>query len=81
TLSKIRFKQTQIRLWFGISSKQDPSSSMKTNRDMKFLMYSVALELDSHQIMLLLLWIVWWQGRILLQEGTLMLLREQHIGK
>ncbi|QHN86822.1 uncharacterized protein DS421_16g549630 [Arachis hypogaea] len=37
TLSKIRFKQTQIRLWFGISSKQDPSSSMKTNRDMKFL--------------------------------------------
>ncbi|KAL1314775.1 hypothetical protein AAHE18_16G213900 [Arachis hypogaea] len=31
--------------------------------------------------MLLLLWIVWWQGRMLLQEGTLMLLREQHIGK
>ncbi|RYR25754.1 hypothetical protein Ahy_B02g059761 [Arachis hypogaea] len=44
-------------------------------------MYGVALELDSHQIMLLLLWIVWWQGRMLLQEGTLMLLREQHIGK
>ncbi|XLS74594.1 hypothetical protein HN51_031459 [Arachis hypogaea] len=46
-----------------------------------FRMYGVALELDSHQIMLLLLWIVWWQGRMLLQKGTLMLLREQHIGK
>ncbi|RYR10876.1 hypothetical protein Ahy_B05g079354 [Arachis hypogaea] len=44
-------------------------------------MYGVALELNSHQIMLLLLWIVWWQGRMLLQEETLMLLREQHIGK
>ncbi|RYR61498.1 hypothetical protein Ahy_A04g018673 [Arachis hypogaea] len=44
-------------------------------------MYGVALELNSHQIMLLLLWIVWWQGRMLLQEGTLMLLREKHIGK
>ncbi|RYR34439.1 hypothetical protein Ahy_A10g049313 [Arachis hypogaea] len=44
-------------------------------------MYSVALELESYQIMLLLLWIVWWLGRMLLQEGTLMLLIEQNIGK
>ncbi|RYR04419.1 hypothetical protein Ahy_B06g084139 isoform B [Arachis hypogaea] len=81
----------------GINSMKSASSSMgledkvQANSDQamvwnqlkagSFQMYSVALELDSHQIMLLLLWIVWWQGRILLQEGTLMLLREQHIGK
>ncbi|QHO39298.1 ATP-dependent zinc metalloprotease FTSH 12 [Arachis hypogaea] len=58
------------------SASQPSSPPVNASR-----MYGVALELNSHQIMLLLLWIVWWQGRMLLQEGTLMLLREKHIGK